>query len=395
MPRITRYVLAELAKVFSVTLSGLTLLLMLVVVAKEAITQSLGFREIALLTPYILPEALRFAVPGTALFAACMVYGRMSSSNEVVALKSAGVSPWRIVSPALVAAFLLSLLAVWLNDLAVSWGTAGVQRTVLASAEEIIYRALANQREYKTKQFYIKVQGVDGRRLIRPLVDFRPGDGPSVTVRADEAQIRCDLERERLVVSFRNSSVDLGDSTHFEVPGLSEREIPLAEVSSGKRESLATPSHQPMRSIPEAIDRVRADLEEQETRMAAKSAAALMTGDFAALGRSGWSGQQRRLSSLRAALNKLRTEPHRRWANGFSCLFFVLIGAPMAIRLQKAEFWAVFAVCFLPILLCYYPLLFVGVDQAKSGDWPPPSAWLANAGLLAWGLWLLRRVRRY
>jgi len=31
-----------------------------------------------------------------------------------------------------------------------------------------------------------------------------------------------------------------------------------------------------------------------------------------------------------------------------------------------------------PILIGYYPLLMYGIDQAKSGNLPPYSVWLAN-----------------
>ena len=87
-------------------------------------------------------------------------------------------------------------------------------------------------------------------------------------------------------------------------------------------------------------------------------------------------------------------EPQRRWANGLSCLCFVLIGAPMAILMRNADFLTSFFVCFVPILLMYYPLMIVGVDQAKLGL-------LRLVGLDrqcdsgALRRWLMRRVIRY
>jgi lipopolysaccharide export system permease protein len=94
-------------------------------------------------------------------------------------------------------------------------------------------------------------------------------------------------------------------------------------------------------------------------------------------------------------LHRLKTEPYRRWANGFSCLGFALIGAPMAIRRRHGEFWGSFFVCFLPILLVYYPMLVGCVDWAKDGVIPPATVWLGNFVLAAWGVWLLRRVIRF
>ena len=91
----------------------------------------------------------------------------------------------------------------------------------------------------------------------------------------------------------------------------------------------------------------------------------------------------------------MRTEPWRRWANGFSCMAFVLVGAPLAIRLRTADVWTSFIACFLPILVVYYPLLAYGVDLAKSGDLPPYCVWLGNVVLVTVGYRMIRWVLRY
>ena len=93
-------------------------------------------------------------------------------------------------------------------------------------------------------------------------------------------------------------------------------------------------------------------------------------------------------------LNRIVMEPWRRWANGFSCLCFVLVGAPMAIRMRNADFLTSFFLCFLPILIVYYPVFMLGVDQAKRGSVPPAVVWMGNVLITLWGWWLLRRVVR-
>jgi len=112
LQRMTRYVVFELLKVFLVALAAMTLLMIVVVLAQQAIREGLGPAAVVRLIPYILPNALRFAIPGTILFAACSVYGRMSASNELVAIKSAGISPWAVAWPALFLAFMMSCVSV-------------------------------------------------------------------------------------------------------------------------------------------------------------------------------------------------------------------------------------------------------------------------------------------
>ena len=64
-------------------------------------------------------------------------------------------------------------------------------------------------------------------------------------------------------------------------------------------------------------------------------------------------------------------------------------------RLRNRDMLTSFFLCFLPILIVYYPLLVFGVDGAKDGRLPPWSVWTGNVLLLLWGFYLLRRVIRY
>jgi lipopolysaccharide export system permease protein len=72
-----------------------------------------------------------------------------------------------------------------------------------------------------------------------------------------------------------------------------------------------------------------------------------------------------------------------------------MVGVPVAIRLRTADLWTSFALCFLPILGVYYPLLAFGVGRAKAGDLPPYFVWMGNVILVAVGYWFLRRTVRY
>ena len=105
MRLLSRYILRELLKVFLVALVAMTMVIMLAGIAQEAVRESLGIWPVLQLIPYVLPNALVYAVPGTILFAACTVYGRMSADNELVAVKSTGISPSVFLIPGFVLAF--------------------------------------------------------------------------------------------------------------------------------------------------------------------------------------------------------------------------------------------------------------------------------------------------
>src|SRR5262245_12486638 len=331
MRTITRYILRELIFWFAIWLVVLTVVLVVLGLLTEAIRMNLGLMPTLRLIPYILPTSLSFAVPGTILFTCCQVYGRMSADNEVVAAKALGISPMVLLAPAFGLAFALSLIGVCLNDIAFTWGHEGVQRVILQSVEEIAYGMLRTQRSYSNPRFSIIVKEVQGRKLIRPIMNFQSGGDSEVwTVSAAEAELQSNLERNTLLLIMQDCEIDVAGARSV-LPGRTVQEIPLALASASKREfQEGVPAHMPLSKIGLETERQVVVIRDLEQAAAADNALALITGQFADLSETTWSARRLELSQARIRLNKLRTEPFRRWAAGFSSLCFVLVGAPFA-----------------------------------------------------------------
>lgn len=389
------YILVEVLKLFSIALIAATSLIMVGGVAQQMIAEGLGPLAIIQLMPYFLPLALQFAVPATLLFAVCSVYGRMSADNEIVALKSVGLSPSRVMTPTLILAFLFSPLAVWTSDLAVSWGKPGINRVVMNSIEEIVYRVLRNHRSYSTsKGFSIHVQDVQDRWLIQPTINLHPENGQPMTISATKGQLKLDPQSEKLRIQLYDAQWDMGGKVMGSFPGVSQEEIPLNRATR-KGVDQNTPSQFPLREIGNRVNLQLAALETHEDKLATMVGIHLMSGRFDQLDHPTSHHLLWQLGDGTHRLSKLRTEPWRRWAMGFSCFFFIWLGIPLAISMKSADYWTSFGACFLPILLLYYPIFAVGLDRAKNGIWPAYSVWLGNAILFVVGLWLMRKVYRH
>lgn len=394
MRRITRYVIFEFMSVFVSTLVLMTIVLVLGVVGLDAWRQGLTLFSVLQLMPYALPIALLYAIPGTSLFAACSVFGRISAENEVVAIKSLGISPMVMLWPILLLAFVLSVGVVWLNDVAVSWGKAGTERVILQSLEQILYGMLRTHRSYSSSRFAVHVKGVDGERLLRPVLTIAVWDNRApVVFTAEEAVLQCDTEGNQLRISLTNGDVDFGDSRRMVFPDTQIFNIPLWAASRDGSES-DRPANTALRRVPQEIARQLLTIRRKEQSLAAEATFQMLTGDFEALSDLDWRNRQADLAETQSRLSRLYTEPWRRWANGFSCLAFVIVGAPLAMRLRNSDVWTSFALCFLPVLILYYPLLVYGVRLAKSGEFPPYCVWLGNIVFLAAGGLLIRSVLR-
>jgi lipopolysaccharide export system permease protein len=389
---LTRYVLAELLKIFLITLAALTVMMVAYGLWRQAREQGLGPAQVVRLIPFILPEMLRYTIPATLLFSTCCVFGRMSGSNEVVAIKSLGISPMVVLWPCFILAFLLSLFTVLLNDVAITWGQAGVERVIIEGVEEIVYGMLRTYRSYTNKNMTILVKAVEGRRLIQPTFTFAAtATQPAKTVTAKEAQFRSD--GEVLTIVFRHATIEAqGMQSYLD---FCEYEIPILEASR-KTDDSHIPTRVPMSHIDVEVADVQAKMSLFQRQQAAQLGLAMATGDFEAVATRDWAHDGYVLADFRNHLSRLFTEPPRRLSAGFSCLCFVLVGAPVAIWRRQADFLTSFMLVFFPILLVYYPLLVFGVEQAKSGSMTPQIVWLGNIVLAVCGLWILRsKVLRY
>ena len=395
--RLTRYILLEIFKIFSVSLIVLTMLILLIGVGRELLREGLGLMAVASLLPYVLPMSLQFALPATILFSVCCVYGRMSADGEISTIKASGISPLRIMQPAILFALLLSPFAVYLNDIAVSWGRPGAKRVMMHSIEDVVYRMLRAQRSYSSpKGFSIHVQDVDGRRLLYPTVTMRArGSNEPITMTAREARISLNPDDETLTLDLVDSRVVYGGEITMQLPREFQWPIPLDLVLRKGSVSSSSPSELALRVIgPEAIRQQR-EVDANRQRLAAQVGFSLVSARWPEL--AGPKGQQLRgaIDAGQVRLTRLHTEPWRRWAGGFSCFFFVVVGVPLAIRMKSADYWTSFGLCFVPILIVYYPLMQFGLDSAKDGSLPPYAVWLGNGLLGLIGVFLSKHVYRY
>lgn len=396
MSRLSRHIGAELLQVFLVTLLVLVAFMTLMGIAQETIRQGIPPATAVRLLPYALANALCYALPGAALLSVCAVYGRMSAANEIVALKSLGISPTTVIGPALVLSFLLSLTTVWLIDIAFSWGYRGMQRVALEAAEEIAYGVLRARRAYRTSHFSINVARVDGDRLLRPTITVQgTRNRAPMLITAREARLRTDPERHGVTLLLTDGSLDAGNNVSMRFPDTIEQTLPLVDIDDGHGR-FANPSHMRLRDIAGAVIRQNEVIQRLGRALAVDAAAQMICGDFDRLtDEDAWAARYRQIGYERQRLNRLGVEPPRRWASGFSCLCFALVGVPLSIRLRRADFVTTFGLCFLPILLVYYPLFAFGLDRAKLGVLPPYSVWLGNAVCCGVGAWQFRKVLRY
>lgn len=354
--------------------------------AQKAREFGIGPDIVVQLVPFLVPEALMFAIPATSLFSVCVVFGRMASDNEVTALESLGLSKSMVIMPALLMAFALSLFAVWLNDVAYAWSHFGIERVVLQSTDRIVYSVLQQEGSFKDDQYSIEVSRVEGRTLIQPVVTINSGDGISLT--AARGSLKVDPESHSLQFRMDQGSIDNNSNFRLVDDDSSVINIPLRSPDELAKATSASNLY--LSQISSEARKQEVTLAKLESQLTLEATAQLFGGDLVGISHGGWAARAKKLDDARYRMARLKVVPHRRWANGFSCLAFAIIGVPVALRLRTGNYATTFGACFVPILLLYYPLFMLGLTGAKMSTLPAWSVWLGNVACVAVGVVLLR-----
>jgi lipopolysaccharide export system permease protein len=116
---LSRYILREHVGPFVFALTALTSLMILNFISRqfgELVGKGLPASVIAEFFLLSIPFTVALTLPMSVLVAVLYAFSRLAAENEVTALKASGVSPWRLVAPALVAGVLMSLVLLAFND---------------------------------------------------------------------------------------------------------------------------------------------------------------------------------------------------------------------------------------------------------------------------------------
>ncbi len=401
-----RYVFGQVIKAFLLALVTLSSVFVLFMVVPKAAETGLGPAEILGLLPLAMPGTLPYTAPLALLFAVSVVYGRIASDNEVIAVKASGLGIMTVLWPSFLVGIALSLVLLVMTQEVIPRSNHAAKTALIQNMEDMMYRVLKKRREVDNKMwpFRIKVDDVQDRVLIGALFLHRSkpelGGSPyDLQVRAEKATIHLNQDKQEVEVRLVNARVQ-GDAKQPDFVLLDNENliIPIQRDGRGAPGELAATvqeltSSQIVRDQAEC--RTKIDIELRKATMEAALTIA-----------SGRIYRRPKWKEVAAAaedhnywvqrFDKLETEKHMRIALACGSFFFVLIGAPVGVWRAKGDFLSAFMTCFVPIILLYYPLTLAGVNLGKEGQLDPFIAlWLGNVLLAVLGGMILHPVRKH
>lgn len=327
---------------------------------------------IGLLIPYVAAYALPLGV----LTGTLIALGRLSSQQEITAMKSAGLSLYQIASPVFLISF-MGMIAGVLVNLQYAPQSRLAYKQLMANAISQNPVGFIEERRFihEFPGYVIYMGGRDGS-LMKDFWIWELDEAQRVKLflRAKEGEINFDERHNALVLTLRDGTAEQRDELDPEAFA-SE---PIRSLFFGE-----LPIELPM-------EQIFGETNKRRVRTKEMTFAQLMQVREQALAEEALTGEGMSKSRM-----KVQMHTQKSFAMAFSVFSLAIFGVPLAIQVGRQETYANLAIA-LVIAITYYFLIIAVSWLEDSRSWRPDLLiWLPNLVFQTIGFFLMRRTNRH
>lgn len=357
---LNRYLFLEMLPPFFINLaffSFIFLMKQILDITDMIVNHKVGVVPVFLLLVYTMPYFLQYIIPMSTMMAVLMALLRMSSDNEIMALKAGGVSIYRLLTPVLIFSLAGTLITGYMTIFGVPSGAERF-KTLLFDVAAANLNVSLKERTFNDnfKQIMLYVNKIDPQtgELHNVLIEDSRTSGGNNTVVARSGRLFG--EPKEMVYYLRLyggtiSQVDMRDRSSHTI-----------------------------------------NFETYDIRLDLKDV-------FSAPGIANQAPDEMTLPHLRAYLNRVRSDKaqylsallkyYKKFSIPVACLAMGLLAMPLGIQARNAK--KAFGIGLgLIFFLLYYILLSVGTAFGENGNYPPVvGMWMPNVVLGGVGIYLL------
>jgi len=328
------------------------------------VNHNVGLGAVGLLLLYTMPYFLQYIIPMSVMMAVLMALLRMSSDNEIIALKASGVSIYRLLPPVLLFSLAGTLIAGFMTVYGVPHGSSRF-KALLFDVVTANLNVSLKERTFNDSfdQVMIYVNKIDPRsgELLNVFIEDQRQPGVNNTVIAKRGRIAGDPEnmlyQMRLYDGTINQmNVEAGSShiVSFDTYGI---RLDLKAAMGDAKKSRTRPKEMTLLQLNQYIRTVK-DKNDKD----------------------------RYYSAL--------LQLHKKFSIPVACIAMGLLAVPLGIQARHSN--KAFGIGLgLFFFLLYYMLLSIGRAFGESGSYPPAiGMWMPNVVLGSVGMYLLLRTAR-
>lgn len=359
---INRYIFRELLSPFVICLFFLSFVFLMTripEITNMVVNYNAPVTSIAVMIIYTLPRFMEFTIPMSVMISVLLTFMRMSQENEIIALKGAGVSLYKLLTPVMVFCLLGFFLTMCITAFGVSWGRLSFKKKSVEMARTSVDAAL-QERQFNSKledvMIYVSHVDMKTKTLKDVFIEDRRTKGvTSISIAPSGELIRL-KDAQVYTIRLFNGVINQVDMDGKSVSSIQFGNYDInIDLNSMNKEEKTISKRINERHMVDLIRLIRSGIKDK------------------------------------ASLNSARMELHEQFSIPFACLALGLFAFPLGVQstpLRRSSGFGM-GICF---FLLYYFLLAVGWSAGETGNYPPfVGMWLPNIVMGGVGVFFLVR----
>ncbi len=357
---IHRYMFKEMIPPFAISLMFFTFIFLMAEMLKVinmVVNYNVGVFSVLLILAYSTPYFLTFVIPMSVMMGVLLTFLRLSNDNELIALKTSGVSVYELLPPAILFCLLGCLLTLFMTIYGMPWGRTAVK--------ELIYKAVSSNLEiglkdrtfndnFKDIMLYVNKINPKTKELQDIFIEDKRTKNLIITIVSPKGKLIGDPAKQRFILMLYN-----GTTYQIDLKNRSANFIDF-ETYEIRLDINRTTSHSKQQG------KHRKEMSLEELRRYLKA-------------------------SVQKGADYYNTlmELHKKFSIPVSCFALGLLAVPLGIQ-SKSSKRSYGLVLGLTSFLLYYLLLSVGLVFGETGIYPPViGMWFPNIFMGGIGWYLL------
>ena len=360
-----RYILKEMFIPFSINVLVFTFLFLMtemIEIANWIVNYKLSIWSVLAFIFYTLPWFLMFIIPMSVMLAVLLTFLRLSSDNEIVAMKSCGLSIYGLLPPVLIFALIGFLLTNFITLYGVPRAKASLEEMavkVAASNADIGLKERTFNDTFKGVMLYVNRIDLKNQKLIDVFIEDKRQPDIVSTVIAPEGRLISEPKRFIYHLILSDGSIH---QTNLKERSATSIQFDTYTLSLDFKKEMGAVTHKKKHREEMSIAELRRFI-----------------GDSA---------------NEDEDYYKAKIVLHRRFSIPVACLALGLLAFPLGVQSQSAKRSFGLIICLFFFFL-YYLLLTAGYSFGKSGVYPPAiGMWVPNVVMTGIGLYFLIQTGR-
>ena len=302
-----------------------------------------------------LPQIIVYTFPMAVLLGALMCFSRLSGSSELIVMRTSGQSFFRLATPVLLIALVISFIAVAFNEFVVPWSNLQYQQVVNMEIRKNINPGVTN---------HVVLRDVQDGKIIHLLYarKYEPDTKTLSNITIQEFQ-------NEKVVRVEHAPEATWDNGKWVM-----KDGVVYDLNDEGVDRMIHFSNQVI-NYAQAPDQIQKE-QKREDQMTVRE---LLQ-------------QKKAFESAHADTSNLVMEINRRFSLPLASFIFALIGAPLGAQKQRSSSSVGFGISVVIIFIYYATMTFAGSLGRGHIIAPSLAVWIPNIIALFAGFYLIRRA---